>query len=122
MTDGVNGVDVDAIRARAASATPGPWEIEARTFGYLVHGARAHVERLENAAFIANARQDVPDLLAALDQAEREIARLRAVVRTARLVSSSVDFVAGDEYMQDLAAALIALDAALAQEATRDGD
>ena len=50
-----------AIRARCEAATPGPWE---RYF--VLH------ESHPNAEFIVHARQDIPALLAALDEAEAE--------------------------------------------------
>lgn len=72
--------DVDAIRARAATATPGPWttssehsvragddELVATTTAYERHAA--------DAEFIAHARSDIPALLA-------QVARLRDALET----------------------------------------
>ena len=92
-------LDLDAIRARADAATPGPWVAEAyvygdpedgygppqdwqiKTAGWTKHAGSVIVSHQPyegggvneeaDAEFIAHARQDVPDLLA-------ELARLRA--------------------------------------------
>ena len=79
-----------AIRERVAHATKN-WRLRDCSHGgaILLRGewerlsderheqAQLQVVPLEDAEFIANARQDVPDLLAALEQAEGELAELR---------------------------------------------
>jgi hypothetical protein len=66
--------DLDAIRARAEAATPGPWE---RSGSLVQAGRRARRARVgqtwglawkQDAEFIAHAREDVPALL---DEVER---------------------------------------------------
>ena len=58
------------IRARAEAATPGPWEhfpITGKTNGLRIGGKAGYAELDPyDASFAANARQDVPALLAAL--------------------------------------------------------
>jgi hypothetical protein len=86
------------IKQRARAATPGPWEArnlesesiwdgypEVRTatgtyvaqtvYDNLDYSVEHNVE--EDTLFIAHARQDVPDLVAAYEEALAELARLR---------------------------------------------
>ena len=86
--------DIDAIRERAEKATPGPWRVSGdinhmvftksdakdnripliADCGHL-HNAdtKQHVAEMQNnAAFIANARTDIPALLAYIAELERE--------------------------------------------------
>lgn len=79
--ENVRKVNLDAIRRRAAAATPGPWKIGSR-FGCGVLGSAVavisgklppieldpHRNGRADAAFIAHARQDVPALLAEVDR------------------------------------------------------
>lgn len=91
------GLDFDAIRARLAAATPGPWEahcdddmddptIVAPSLRdphedrprYVAQTAYDNLSRTTlnsaaDAAFIAHARTDIPLLLAALDEARAEV-------------------------------------------------
>lgn len=86
----MTGLDLDAIRARAQAATPGPWWPWDRGVGWqiaigdgldewdrpkrlLPEGQRTDIALREDAEFIAAARQDIPALLA-------EVERLRAEV------------------------------------------
>lgn len=77
----------DSIRARLAAATEGPWswdddpdltqdsvwandgDIVASTYGSTAKGSTD----ADDARFIANARQDIPALLKALDLAEKAL-------------------------------------------------
>ena len=96
---------IDEIRAGAEAATPGPWFFEnpdddmcmnAYTVTVQANNDDLECNHLnvaitllqspryadmknawENAKFIANARQDIPDLLAALAEKDAEIERLR---------------------------------------------
>ena len=89
--------ELDAIEARAAKATKGPWETHLVDDTTIVSdnceigttcdssnterddGYNIEYERMEaDADFIAHARQDIPDLLAALTaaKAENEVLRL----------------------------------------------
>lgn len=78
-------IDLDAIKARAAKATPGPWQQEAWRVSGHVPGCRPNGEILAecyiragahtghqldiaNAEFIAHARTDVPALVAEVDR------------------------------------------------------
>lgn len=71
-------LDLEAIRSRAAAATPGPWEAT-RTYPFLVlqSGGESAIsvnlatDPEPDAAFIAHAREDIPALVA-------EVERLRA--------------------------------------------
>ena len=83
---------LNAIRARADAATPGPWEAvisEAFEYRWVVTpdeqepletvcdvGAPASPRAKEDAEFIANARADIPALLAHIDALEALIAAL----------------------------------------------
>ena len=81
---------VAALRALAEAATPGPWELRALSTCYHVLDTPSGDGTFQtgcisfdgsgkaNAAFIAAARQAVPELLDALRDAEAENARLRA--------------------------------------------
>jgi hypothetical protein len=96
---------IEQIKQRVEAATPGPWETNKLTHWpswYSVvaigkdHGHIADVQRWRhgvagsvaeneaNAAFIAHARQDVPDLLAALAEAQATIQRQAAELAEAR--------------------------------------
>lgn len=71
-------IDLDAIRERAEVATPGPWKATA-SYPHVVFqpddcmiSTNLAGDPLRDAAFIAHARDDLPNLIA-------EIERLRAV-------------------------------------------
>lgn len=82
-------LNLNEIRARCESATPGPWETGGDVLGHfgiyqriykgLVRIARANSDvtanNRNNAEFIAHAREDIPALIA-------EIERLKARERT----------------------------------------
>ncbi len=77
MTD----AELDAIRARAEAATPGPWGITAdsKPNDFDIAGpepgdTRGMFWREEDAGFVAHARTDVPALL-------DEVKRLRALLK-----------------------------------------
>lgn len=85
----MNADEVDAIRARAEAATPGPWRWRDDGYDSVVLdrsddyvggcpdcGVRAGFDE-SDAEFIAAARTDIPALLDALDEARAEAARLR---------------------------------------------
>jgi hypothetical protein len=81
------------IRTRAEAATGGPWELFNKTgvVEIFVHNTKSpvipwtgfeasgfsHKKNVANARFIAHARQDVPDLIAALRESERKLAEVR---------------------------------------------
>lgn len=87
-------LDIAAIKARAAEATEGPWDWRGKNGqlwsknadGLLIHPILMPIHeyecgvdidaRDENMEFIAHARQDVPALIAALE--ESEAARVKA--------------------------------------------
>jgi len=82
---------LDEIRARCEAATPGPWhyvsqhkEINEKLMDTDENGAVVGelpngiaeiypINRQSNAEFIAHARQDIPDLLSALENAHRRL-------------------------------------------------
>ena len=77
-------LDLDAIEARAAAATEGPWSRDDEhslsvAICYTPHvWALAHSGTEANAEFIAHARTDVPALVAALREARDEVEHLHA--------------------------------------------
>ncbi len=99
----INTQRIEAIRARLAAATPGPWVVEHdrndqpniypaddhdRWIALLPHQCVTAIERMANAdaAFIANSPTDIADLLA-------EVERLRSALsdREERLRSALSD-------------------------------
>ncbi len=81
--------DLDAIRARAEAATEGPWHINPDNGTHIIRTRNGDLaaqagwtepreQGLRNAAFIAHAREDIPALLALIDEQQAEIERLRA--------------------------------------------
>lgn len=102
MTQADKPVDIDAIEARANAATPGPWTQEAwlkvlramleadaqediRVAAMLEEFPTARFKA--DANFIAHARTDIPDLIAAYRSQAAEIARLREQLAAARSVT-----------------------------------
>lgn len=83
--------ELEAIRKRADKATEGPWrKEESRYEGQWnvtsvneMHDLSACLCRLNDAEFIANAREDIPKLLA-------EVSRLQSQVD--RMVSSAYEY------------------------------
>ena len=78
-------LDLDAIEARAEAATPGPW-MEPRNglgLGWTIFPKNskgwsiATCDSGTDADFIAHARTDIPNLLAALDELEAENKELK---------------------------------------------
>lgn len=93
MTDNTEPLDLDAVEARATSATEGPWKAadcdvwtEAEhIFGGTIHSAydlypRSGYDRAADAVFIAHARTDVPALVAAVRERDEMLAKISAVV------------------------------------------
>lgn len=92
-------LNLEAIRRRAAAATPGTWRIGSR-FGSGVLGSSVAVisgklppieldprrNGRADAAFIAHARQDIPALLVEVDRLSGEVERLRAAAGLVRWV------------------------------------
>jgi hypothetical protein len=89
MTD----IDYDAIEARAAAATEGPWANLGHDIGQVVYDSQGPCELVgpvmlgraigeahpTDAEFIAHARTDIPALLTALRERDATIARVRDV-------------------------------------------
>jgi hypothetical protein len=81
-------MDLEAIKQRAEKATPGPWDITENTvhvgdeygsdFRYIVpiDDMRPDQPRVEDAAFIAHARDDVRALVARVEELELVLQRL----------------------------------------------
>ena len=77
------------IQARADAATEGPWQYmhnpyhrsigrdESSVVFEIAYGAGLATEPDPNGVFAAHARQDIPKLLAAVDERDKEIARLK---------------------------------------------
>lgn len=83
-------LDLEAIRARAEAATPGPWEHRTVMVSYgrlrsvvdnETGGRLAMCDSESVAAFIAHAREDVPDLLGEVARLTRELDEARQLVR-----------------------------------------
>ena len=80
--------ELQAIKARCDAATPGPWNAVPRaTEGYVDGFLGAEIEgppdaqrgqfaRMEDAEFIAHAREDIPALVAEIEQLRAEIERV----------------------------------------------
>lgn len=92
-------IDLDAIRAREAAATPGPWFDD----GQEIYTESEHdwvAETLDidnpkstaaNAQFIAHAREDIPGLLAEVDRLRAELAAADLVTSSMRLAIDEAD-------------------------------
>ena len=94
MTDPMSPEELQACRERAEAATPGPWEVRRADdvmggFDYFVEAGpmtvavasedtrpRAGMGARRDAAFIANARADVPRLLATVAALEADLFRI----------------------------------------------
>jgi len=68
----------EAIRARCEAATPGPWKCERAIGASFIYGENGIVIDFDgnkdpDTIFIIHARQDIPALLDALDEAEADI-------------------------------------------------
>lgn len=89
MTEPLSTTELDAIRARADAATPGPWSarnrssdgIEDAFLGFEIDGppdaTRGQFARRADAEFMAHARTDIPALLEHIEAQTREIAALK---------------------------------------------
>lgn len=104
MTTLLSDERIAEIRAREQAATPGPWEVEGKShmaFACIVSSSQYDPindrqrrivkmcgiaspagEGSNNASFIANARQDVPDLLTEVTRLRSRVARLEGVLRS----------------------------------------
>jgi len=79
-------VDLEAIKARAEAATPGPWDWTTPPRAELQNPDGVPIVRTAtigwadppDAEFIARAREDIPLLVQALEDAHRRIAELEA--------------------------------------------
>jgi len=93
-------LDFDAIRERAAAATPGPWTADhewcqintpdgRRLFEVLLgdNDTRENAQQaIADAEFVAHANQDVPALLAEVASLTAELEQMKQVVAAARSV------------------------------------
>jgi len=70
MSSALSTEQLAAIRAREAAANPGPWaaEDDGLVWGQGPGDPVSGSAQLADAEFIAHARQDIPDLLAELDE------------------------------------------------------
>lgn len=112
------GLDLDAIRERADAATKGPWHVE-------YCGERGYPQRVCNdaavtvadthwgggglapdAEFIAHAREDVPALLAEIQQLRAELEAVRGVEQWAALYRDG-DWTSGETWARDEAEEII---------------
>lgn len=110
MTQAAKPLDIDAIEARANAATPGPWEaidqkrehhefkfVRSKTaihkndrgpsYAYEILSDEDYDTKSADMQFIAHARTDIPDLIAAYRSQAAEIARLREQLAAARSVT-----------------------------------
>src|SRR5690606_21978359 len=80
-----------AIRARAEAATPGPWhdDQDGMVYSTCQPGCAVVINDIdlavEDAEFIAHAREDIPALVAEVERLQVELARVRPVVEAARM-------------------------------------
>ncbi len=91
--------ELQAIKQRVDAATPGPWTAKARAsdgyvdsfLGVEVEGPpdaqRGQFSRMEDADFIAHARDDVPALVAEVEQLRAEVDQLQS-----KLAYKDLDF------------------------------
>lgn len=94
MAEGQDDARVQEIRARLEAATPGPWQtwpdgteesVESVSVGRFVCHLNSNMRQFrEDAAFIANAREDVPYLLARYDALAARMAAAEAVEKVLR--------------------------------------
>lgn len=98
--EGGPSLDLEAIKARAAAATEGPWEWDNPTIGqhwscpepwtevvnadvacmsYCYGGSVRPIESDADGHFIAHAREDIPALLAEVDEARKRLARVERI-------------------------------------------
>lgn len=88
--------ELDAVRQRIETATEGPWDTAKLASGwhvmydgYIV--AEIYRNEVENAEFIAHAREDIPKLLAEIDRLNAELQNARTTV------TEIVDEIFGDK-------------------------
>ena len=89
----MNDEQLQAIKARANAATPGPWECHNDDFVVVLHDGVWHTisipDTSPNAAFIAAARADVPALVAEVERLRAELAAV-PVAEIGRMVDDSL--------------------------------
>lgn len=93
--------EIEAIRKRAENATEGPWGVNTRDYPYdkasklvtnnHVYIAKAFVGEAD-AEFIANAREDIPKLLAEVEHLTGVIGTLRSKLE---LISEANEYASG---------------------------
>jgi hypothetical protein len=89
---------IEQIKQRVEAATPGPWRTGPINYAD-IYGAddlvalcvKDRTATVDDAQFIAHARQDIPDLLAALAEAQEELSRLRADAKWRDIASAPRD-------------------------------
>lgn len=95
MNEPMSDERLEQIKARAAAATPGPWEAwdtgdppaEDEARAWIVTPASLHLATLyagdpsANATFAAHAREDIPALLNEIDRLHEEVRGQRAVAK-----------------------------------------
>lgn len=98
MTD----LDLEAIKARAEKATPGPWDVEGpnwpgpddslEVFPKELGGVLAYVQPVwDDAEFIAHARADIPVLIAEVRRLRARLAITDDMVERAALAMARID-------------------------------
>jgi hypothetical protein len=75
-------LDLDGIKARADAASPGPWQAHNAQIKGIWAGRKmiGSTGTLANSQFVAEARTDIPKLLALVAAQEAELVTLRAKV------------------------------------------
>lgn len=110
MSEMLTDEQVAEIQARAEAATPEPWSHETkRRHGVTTRQSYVHTgdwcvrlaecysqvtklgeyecyAAIDNAAFIAHARQDIPALLADREELQREIVKLRQAIESIKML------------------------------------
>lgn len=82
----INAEQLNAIKERAAKATPGPWIIEESRYGSYNaksiddnYDLPACLMRMNDAEFVTKSREDVPTLVAEVEQLQAELNRVDAL-------------------------------------------
>lgn len=81
----MNAEQLQAIKERVAKAIPGPWKVEESRFEGKYNAANidenydlpACLMDIQNAEFIAHAREDVPALVAEVERSQEEFERMK---------------------------------------------
>lgn len=95
----MNAEQLNAIKERAAKATPGPWYYNRHNEISTPNGARlAQTVTGLDATFIANAREDVPALVAEVERLQQQLEKANGLLGWAHDVLDDVHCYETDVY------------------------